>query len=72
MRRSSASRGELDKRISGNQTLAIGGGPLPTRAPRLPAGLDRVWLTTGYSDGGVVWAIAAQGRRDEFPHLKAS
>ena len=44
------------------------GGPLPGRAPSLPAGLSQLWLLTGIREGGVVRAVAGDrwSRSDPF------
>lgn len=34
------------------------GGPLPSGPPRLPDGVNQVWLVSGWKEGGVVRAIA--------------
>ena len=41
-------------------TLAFGGA-LPDELPRLPEGLDVVWLLSGWAAGGVVRAVAGKG-----------
>ncbi|MEU4254369.1 hypothetical protein AB0F15_43960 [Amycolatopsis sp. NPDC026612] len=33
------------------------GGPLPSEPPHMPGGLSQLWLSGGYSTGGVVRAI---------------
>ncbi|WP_338595502.1 hypothetical protein [Saccharopolyspora sp. SCSIO 74807] len=43
------------------------GGPLPDESPRLPAGLDQLWLVTRWKDGGVIRAIANREWRRDYP-----
>jgi hypothetical protein len=43
------------------------GGPLPSRPPRLPIGLNQVWLLTGIAAGGGVRAAAAGAWQRDAP-----